>query len=105
MPRIVARIRGDRTGFGSPRAFVGDRDGRKSTDQRGDAQGLGVGGEIRRKQAVERRNAAAPRLEVVEVGAIGPLGRQGDPGLNVHLDLSRQIVGATRRGPHPAGRG
>jgi hypothetical protein len=57
-----------------------------------------VGGEL----TVGRRDAAAPCPEKVEVRAIGPLGRRGDPSLDIRLDLSPEGFSAsncTRQNP------
>ncbi len=58
---------------------VRDRDRGKTPRQSGDLQGGGVTGDIGGHHVVGRRDSSAPRLEVVEVSAVGPPGRGATP--------------------------
>jgi len=82
--------------------LVRDGDGRETTDERCDAQGFGVGGEVGRNLAVGRGHGPSPRLKVVEVGAIGPLRRCGDACLDIRLDLGRKSILAVNCMDHDA---
>ncbi len=69
--------------------LVGHGDRRQPADERGHAQGLGVGSEVGGEQGVGRRDVAALRPEMVEVGSIGPPRRRGDACLDI---IGNEIV-------------
>jgi hypothetical protein len=59
-------------------------------------------GEIGGDQGVSRWDRPTPRLEMIEIGSIGALGRQSDPRLDIRLDVGLERFGAGTCSKHPA---